>query len=139
MKLRVYLIGPMRGLPNWGFDAFDEAKARWEANGYHVYSPADMCRALGLQPPEGESPLTPRAQPTTYEGREHLKQVMLGDVVAIYHSDCIALLPGWEHSLGSTVEVALAQLLGLSLYDAISMQQVLPCERPWGELLERRG
>lgn len=53
------------------------------------------------------------------------------DLACIFAADGIALLPGWEHSAGATVELALAQFLSLPAYDAVMMHQIYPTERPW--------
>lgn len=49
-KKVVYCAGRMRGLPYYGFPAFDEAKARLNRIGFDVLSPADMDRAEGFDP-----------------------------------------------------------------------------------------
>ena len=48
--MRVYIAGPMRGIPRWNFDAFDKAKIIWLTMGHQPVSPADVDRALGIDP-----------------------------------------------------------------------------------------
>lgn len=110
--MKIYLAGPMRGIPDWNFPAFDAARAAWTAAGHLVFCPAAMVRALGYQ--NGHD----HAEPDRHDGREHLKHVILSDVACLLHADAVALLLGWENSRGATVEVALAQFLGLPLFDA---------------------
>jgi Domain of unknown function (DUF4406) len=119
--VKVYIAGPMRGIAEWNYPAFDEAEARWRAAGHIAFSPARTDRALGYDSNTGIS-----------DG--HLRHVILADIVALFHADAIALLPGWEHSSGVAVELALAQFLGLPVYDAETMLTITPSTKPWGRL-----
>ena len=40
MSKKIYLSGPMTGLPEWGFPAFYAAEAKWIAAGWAVMNPA---------------------------------------------------------------------------------------------------
>lgn len=102
----VYIAGKMRGLAGYGFDRFDDAAARFRANGWDVISPAEMDRQVGVY--EHTHPLPPN----------FLRQAMSRDLAAICECDAIALIPGWETSEGVAVELALAKLLGLEVLDA---------------------
>lgn len=124
--MKVYIAGPMRGLPEWNFPAFDRAQERWQKAGWHVMSPAAMARAMNYGPDCGYI-----AEPSDKEGLEHLKHVMLSDIAAIYACDALAILPGWENSVGTTVELAIAQYLGLPIYNAETMKIVDVPKRPW--------
>ena len=66
---------------------------------------------------------------------EQLRHAIMSDIACIFHADAIALLPEWETSSGATVELALAQFLGLPVYDAETMHQVFPPVKPWQELV----
>lgn len=123
--MKIYLAGPMRGYPNWNFALFDEIRDQLTQAGHHVFSPAEQCRALGYLPDEDS------AYPHQEGGREHLKHVMLCDIACIYAADALALLPGWQTSRGATVEVALAQFLGLTIYDAMTMFPLNLNSVPW--------
>lgn len=46
----VYVAGKMRGVPYYGFPAFDETKNRLTRLGFDVLSPADMDREEGFDP-----------------------------------------------------------------------------------------
>lgn len=121
--MKVYLAGPMRGYPNWNFEAFDEAEKRWKEAGHWPISPAAMDRAVGFSPKE-----------TDGSDIEHLKYAMTVDVAALYFADAIALLTGWEGSRGATVELALAQFLGLPVYCAEAMAPIEVDSCPWQEI-----
>lgn len=119
--LRVYLAGPMRGLPEFNYPAFDEAKAEWESLGWSVASPASLDRAVGLKVDEGSDPAI-------------LRRAMSMDIACIYCATAIALLPGWEKSTGVAVELSLAKFLGLAVYDAVTKNRITVVDHPYYEL-----
>lgn len=123
--MRVYLAGPMRGLPGWNFAEFDRVEKLWTAAGHQVFSPARTCRALGYAPPEGSSS-------DSHVDRQHLLHVIQTDLACIYACDAVVVLDGWESSRGATVEVALAQFLNLPIYDADNPSRSAPAvPTPW--------
>lgn len=94
-KPRAYIAGPMRGLQDFNFPAFDEAKQKLESNGFDVVSPADIDRRQGLcLKADG-----------TIDSRGHARR----DVAEILTCSHMLLLPGWEHSIGATAEFALGR------------------------------
>lgn len=106
---KVYLAGPMRGIAEFNFPAFDAAARHYRAQGWLVVSPAELDRAHGFDP----------AQPVT-DMASLQRECIMRDTLAICHGVThIALLPGWEQSLGVAVELALAKFLGLEvlIYD----------------------
>lgn len=105
--MKIYLAGPMRGLPQWNYPAFAAAKKVLEAHGHHVFCPATLATAMGYH---AETPCEPG------NGDAHLRHVILSDVCCLLHADAIALLRGWEKSRGATVELALAQFLGIEIW-----------------------
>lgn len=121
--MKVYICGPMRGYPDLNFPAFHEVEAQWRIAGHIAFSPAKTDEAIGYDSKTAE-----------IEGRRFLEHVMSMDVLAVMHSDAIALLPGWQASSGAAVEVALGQFLELEFYDAVTMQRVHPVVKPWREL-----
>lgn len=121
--MKVYIAGPMRGIPEWNFPAFHEARKRWREAGHTAFSPASTDEALGYsETTEG------------FNEKPHLLHVIHSDILCISNADAIALLPGWEKSSGATVELALAQFLGLKVFDAVTMKQKAPSKTPWGVL-----
>lgn len=111
--MKLYLCGPMSGLPSYNFPAFDEAAKQLREAGHTVFSPAENDRengfdATGLQ---------------GHEAAEHgfdLRAALKQDLSWICdHAEGIALLYGWEDSKGARAEVALAHALGI------------PAERDW--------
>ncbi len=106
-----YVAGPMRGIPQYNFPAFDSARDRLVAAGWNAISPADLDRAHGFDGIKGKVP----------EKRDCIER----DVLAIIRQcDTIALLPGWTKSKGSAVEVALGIFLDLHFIDAVTLKSI---------------
>lgn len=97
--MRVYIAGPMTGLPEFNFPAFHEAAAAWREAGWEVLNPAEAF--------DGD---------TSRQYKDYVEH----DMVLIRSCDAIAMLPGWDGdgARGSVWERAIALLLGLSVYDA---------------------
>lgn len=90
---KYYLAGPMSGLTDRNFPAFDAAARELRAHGVHIISPAELDWEQGLAP-DGDLP-----QGSTYGdvlGRDI--KIVIDDVVGI------VLLPGWEKSRGARIE-----------------------------------
>lgn len=97
---RIYVAGPMTGLPDFNFPAFNAAAAQLRALGYDVENPA-------------ENPEPPCGSWLAY---------MRMAIVQVAKCDALVLLPGWEQSKGARVEFQLA--VGLELR-AMPLEQFL--------------
>ena len=95
--MRIYLSGKMTGVPDFNYPAFHAAAARWRANGFTVFNPAESF--------DGD---------TTRPKTDYMRL----DVAAVAASDAIALLPDWECSKGVSLEIAVGVHCGLSFFDA---------------------
>ncbi|WP_212625111.1 DUF4406 domain-containing protein [Pseudomonas sp. PP3] len=95
MNLRIYLSGPMTGLPGLNFPAFAAMTASLRAGGHVVTNPAELN-------PDGGS----------------WNDCMRRDIAALMDCDTVATLPGWEHSKGARLEVHIAGALGMTVVDA---------------------
>lgn len=104
----IYLAGPMTGVPQLNFPAFEKAAQDLRALGHEVISPAEMDREHGYDQDHG--PGYPEA--------------ISWDMDAIRKAEVIALLPGWENSRGTCWEVETGLLLGLPIVWADSLQPV---------------
>lgn len=106
----------MSNLPYFNFPAFMSAAKKLEDEGYEVFNPAaaDVERyGDGIANcPNGshQEALEMVGRPVTY--RECLR-VDLNYILD--HADAIALLPGWEASMGVKAEKALADCLKLEV------------------------
>lgn len=104
--MRVYIAGPMTGLPDFNFPAFNAAAVAWRALGWEVENPAEAF--------DGDQ---------TRAYREYVAV----DVVKLQRCTAIAMLPGWDgpNARGSVWEREIAlSLLHLPVYDALA--PVLP-------------
>jgi hypothetical protein len=113
----VYLAGPMRGLPHYGFPIFAEAARLGRSLGWEVISPHEMDLLHGFdgtQHPEGFDGFTEE------EMRQFIRRDIgvLVNVLRAEQGDAIAMLPGWERSVGATAEHALARWAKLRVLDA---------------------
>lgn len=88
---RIYLSGPMTGLPEFNYPAFNAAAAHLRALGVHVENPAE-----NTKPPCG-----------SWLGYMRLAVAQLATC------DHVVVLDGWEQSSGARVEVELARGMGL--------------------------
>jgi hypothetical protein len=93
---RVYISGPMSGLPDFNYPAFNAEAARIRALGYTVENPT-------------ENPPVPGHVWELYM-RAALRQMLTCDTVAF--------LPDWRQSRGANVEIELAIHLGMAVIPA---------------------
>ena len=93
-KLKIYVAGPMTGLPDLNFPAFHAEAARLRALGHEVINPAEI---------------NPDQHMTWLE-------CMRTDIAALVFCDAIQLLPGWQNSKGATLEHHIAERLGLHIF-----------------------
>ncbi len=94
--MKVYISGPMTGIENYNFPAFNRAAAILAMHGYDVENPADKGVIDG------------------WEWADYLRY----DLRVLTLCDAIYRLPGWENSRGATLEVHVAVALGLTVIDA---------------------
>jgi hypothetical protein len=90
---RVYLSGPMTGLPELNFPAFRAAAARLRAAGYDAVNPAEI----------------------NPDPAADWHQCLRKDMAALAGCDVLALLPGWPTSQGAHLELHVAHRLGLRI------------------------
>lgn len=107
-----YIAGPMSGLPEYNVPAFRAAATRLREMGFIIYSPVEI----------GEQAFGNAADAIPPE--EYLR-IDLGHLAE--YCTQIALLPGWEHSVGARCEVAVAITLGFDFFDA---ETALPIPQP---------
>jgi nucleoside 2-deoxyribosyltransferase len=92
--MRVYIAGPITGIPDHNFPAFRAAAKDLRRLGISVISPIEI---------NGES-----------EGKAgNWQQCMKADIAALTQCDMVALLPGWQNSRGALLEQYVALNLGI--------------------------
>jgi hypothetical protein len=109
----LYLAGPMRGKPQFNFPLFDSVAATLRGKGFTVISPAELddpdTRRLALNSPDGEAGEFFNGQTFgDFLGRD-IKEVL-------DNADGVALLPGWQDSVGASIEAYAAKRQGKPLY-----------------------
>ena len=113
--MKVYLAGPMSGIPEFNFPAFHAAAAKLRAEGHEVFNPAEkdierVGRDFSKDYPTGD------AVQLAWDGVLTKRECLATDTNWICkHAEAIALLPGWLNSTGACAEVALAKALGLQV------------------------
>lgn len=95
--MRVYIAGPMTGLPDQNYPAFHTTAAVWRAAGWTVLNPAENFGG------DQQRPYT-----------DYIRRDLLDLLVC----DAIAFLPGWEQSKGASLERHVAEVLQLDIFDA---------------------
>jgi hypothetical protein len=122
--VKVYLAGPMTGIPQFNFPAFDAAAAELRAFGYEVVSPAEMddpeTRAAAMASPDG-APGSGSSNGETWGDflARDVKLIADDGIKAIY------VLPGWSASRGARLETFVgAALCGLPVFDAANGERI---------------
>lgn len=108
---RIYVAGPMTGLPESNYPAFNRTAALLMSQGWHVENPAD-----NPAPPDGHP------APWSFYMRAGLAQLLT--------CDAICLLSGWRDSVGAQVEAFIARTLGMPVYELVD-EVLVPCEDYW--------
>jgi hypothetical protein len=108
--MRIYIAGPMTGLPHKNYPAF-HAEAAWlRAMGHEVVSPAEIW-------------------PLDAQGEWH--DFMRKDLSALLTCDGIHLLKGWEKSDGATFELYVATKVCMAVsYQPNARQPVADVQEP---------
>jgi hypothetical protein len=109
--MKVYIAGPMTGIPQFNIPAFDAAAADLRLEGWDVVSPAELddpaIRAISLASPDGAI--------ATLESHGQTHGDFLARDVKLIADDgieAIVVLPGWEKSRGARHETFVAAALG---------------------------
>ena len=96
---KIYLSGPMTGIADLNFPAFNTAAKELRGLGYEVVNPAEINPDSSLS----------------------WEQCMRADVKALCDCDVIVLMSGWENSRGAHLEVHIAHRLGIKVRNLVGM------------------
>lgn len=103
--MKIYLAGPMSGMPDHNFPAFDAARDLIKGLGHSVVSPPDLARKTPM--PYGVN---------GYISPEVKQAYMLLDCVDMLDCDAVVVLPQWMQSSGARCEVLVATQCGIPVY-----------------------
>lgn len=93
--MKIYIAGPMTGLPEYNHAAFSDAAAKLRYRGHEVINPHELnSHELG------------------YPWEFYMKR----DIQKLVECDAIYLLNGWMESRGATLERHIAMALGIDIY-----------------------
>ena len=107
--MKYYLAGPMSWVPQFNVPLFDRATKELRANGFDVFSPAELdsdeVRAAALKSKDGD--------PADVTSIKTWGDMLARDVKLIADEvGCIVFLDGWEDSRGSRLEAFVGLLCG---------------------------
>lgn len=112
----IYLSGPMTGLPEHNFPLFNAEAARLRAKGYTVINPAENFGG-----------------DTTLSHAEYMQV----DIPLVAGADMIALLPGWEDSVGAAGEIINGLLMDKRIVWHETLQEFATREHLFETAMER--
>ncbi|WP_252109091.1 MULTISPECIES: DUF4406 domain-containing protein [unclassified Halomonas] len=104
---RIYISGPMTGLPGLNFESFNRAAKTLRTLGHQVSNPAENEDAGEL-----------------LSWEEYLRL----DLIDMLKCDTVALLPGWESSKGAQLELHVAHRVGIEVVQFDSLLATLTQE-----------
>lgn len=99
---RVYIAGPMTGLPEFNFPAFHAMAATMRAEGWQVENPAEHDHVEGA------------------EWSDYLRF----DIGRLSTCEAMMLLPGWSRSRGARLEVHIAKEIGMRILLAAGAESI---------------
>lgn len=115
--MKVYIAGPMTGVPQFNIPLFDRVAAELRTLGYDVVSPAELdsptMRAAALKSTDGGL-----AQ-LEHDTKETWGETLARDVRVLsdHGVEGIVLLPNWTRSRGATLEATVGLLNGLKFFN----------------------
>lgn len=115
--MKIYLAGPMRGYDQFNFPAFHDAAKNLRNRGHQVRSPAEHDEECGFNPTAN-----------SLDGF-NLHEAFTWDIQQVLWCGAVVVLPGWESSVGTGIEVSVARATGKIVlgYDPVgTLQPVKP-------------
>ena len=103
--MRLYIAGPMTGIPDLNFPLFHAAAARLRALGFDIVNPAEI-----------------NTDPSA-----DWAACMRADIAQLVTCDAIFVLDGWQCSRGASLEVHIAKALHMPVIAAAELT------RPWSK------
>ena len=104
--MKLYLAGPMTGLPHLNHPMFDRVTARLRAAGHVVISPAEKDREWGQ-----DAALAAKGKNSL-----NIHEVLRYDLKVVLDVEALVLLPSWRRSEGTRLEVIVAVSTGRRIF-----------------------
>lgn len=123
-EMRIYISGPMTGMPDSNISAFNAAAERLRAEGHFVINPTNLSAMFGTSEEIEKSFSALYGLPKEEVFKRAIffpidtilaKSIMDADLAAVRSCDAIYLLRGWESSRGAKKELAEAIKYGLEV------------------------
>lgn len=106
--MKLYLAGPMSGLPDWNYPYFIKVEAALVDQGYEIVNPARLHPAPNA---------TTRVDWNNPEWTRLWRQFVVEDLQHLMQCDGIAALKGWRKSRGARVELNVASGLRMPCFE----------------------
>lgn len=100
---KVYIAGPMRGLPDYNYPKFRRYAEAFEKAGWYVENPVEIGATFGTAQQINDDPTL-------------LAEVLAEELRTLKKCDAIYLLEGWQNSEGAQKELAAAISSRLKIY-----------------------
>jgi hypothetical protein len=118
----VYICGPMRGIKNLNFPAFNKAQRTLVKAGFNVISPAENDRLARVPWTKFDEP--DFADENWPISKQDLREMLRRDSewilsLRVEQGDMLVMLPGWRASTGGFSEGAMGRWLHLPLMEII--------------------
>lgn len=109
--MKVYISGPMTGIPDDNRDEFSRMASLLQANGHEPVNPHDIVPTRRIQMTSGyiKEPIYIEEPIKDPKYLDYLK----ADIAVLMFCDAYVLLDGWGDSRGSRIEKGLADDLGI--------------------------
>lgn len=104
--VKVYIAGPMAGIPNENREAFAQRAKELVEQGHEPVDPSDV-------DPSHEGDCIGREVDHSIIHRYGC--FLRAGITALMQSEAITFLPGWTHSIGATTEEHVARSIGLKV------------------------
>lgn len=114
--MKLYIAGPMTGIKDWNFHAFNVMAKILREMGHEVINPAEDELGNPLDPSTDHLP--------------HISRYLRFDYAALLRVDAVVVLDGWIYSKHANIEVAIAKSIGLKIYKLAKQSDI------FGDLIE---